>query len=96
MLGLRGSCSPIVTIGIDVVLTDVELPDANHMTGIDLVAAILNLPQPPPRLVVMTAHASLEIQRKTKAFGVELLEKPFNRENLMSALSRPAIHRCVE
>ncbi|MBN1836075.1 MAG: sigma-54-dependent Fis family transcriptional regulator [Spirochaetales bacterium] len=73
----------------DVVLLDVDLPDGS---GLDLLDAILALPDPPP-VIMLTAYGDLElVKRAIQAGARDYILKPYSLSLLEGALARAVRH----
>ncbi len=70
----------------DVVVTDDRMPGAR---GSDVLAS-LHDDGAPLRVVLVSAFAGEDLQRRARALGAVLLEKPFEAEDLIFAVERLA------
>ena len=71
--------------GFDLVLTDLKMPDLN---GIELLEELLRL-QPPPLVILMTAHGSIDTAVSAMRKGAfDYLTKPLEKDELLLVLRR--------
>ncbi len=74
---------------VDVVLTDVELPDQN---GLELTRTIKQM-YPDTEVIVVTGHATMEVVARALRLGAfDYISKPFNDLTLV----RAAVNRALE
>jgi len=73
---------------VDVILTDVRLPDGD---GLDLVRQVCGKEAPRPRMIVMTGHLDRQSVDGALHSGAEaVLLKPFKLNTLIERLDNPA------
>ena len=80
---------------IDLVITDVKMPD---MDGLDLLAEIraADTPAGPPHVIVVTAFGSIETAKRALKLGAhDYITKPFEMEDLVSAVARALDERVL-
>lgn len=78
---------------IDLVLTDIKLPDG---TGIDLLTRVLSLPERPP-VLLMTAFGSTEAAVQAIKMGAfYYITKPFKLEEVHALLERALTERTLK
>lgn len=74
----------LTTAPVDLVLTDLYMPD---MDGFDIVNAVRELPEPPPLVVMSSNGQACNVFRDARAFGASaVLQKPFSAEQLLSTV----------
>ena len=91
---LKSGLSELEKGGIDIVLTDVKLPDGS---GLDILARAKTVPERPP-VLIMTAFGSTDMAVEAMKLGAfHYLTKPFKLEELNlligRALSDAALHK---
>jgi DNA-binding NtrC family response regulator len=94
----RGALDRIRPGDVDVVVTDLNLPDLH---GLDLLREIKALADPPPHVIAITAFGSIDTAIKAMKFGAyDYLTKPFEIEELVvaveKALGERKLHREVQ
>jgi len=84
--GGRAGLERIRQGGIDLVVTDIRMPD---LDGLDMLREIRTLPFP-PNVVTITAFGSIETAKKAIRLGAdEYLTKPFEIEELIRTIDKP-------
>lgn len=75
---------------VDLVIIDLQMP---HLNGLELMAAIETLADP-PELIVLTAHASLETSIEAMRHGSsDFLLKPYDVDELLISVERAIARR---
>ena len=70
---------------VDLVLLDLKIP---RRDGMEVLKELMGR-TPPPRVLVLTAYHSVELaQRATKLGALDYVTKPFERQELLEAVSR--------
>src|SRR5678815_2617005 len=79
--------------GIDLVITDVKMPD---MDGLDMLSEIRALSEAPPHVIVVTAFGSIETAKRAIKLGAhDYITKPFEIEDLLDAVEKALDERTL-
>jgi DNA-binding NtrC family response regulator len=72
----------------DIVITDLRLSSLQGAEGLMVIKSVRSLASE-PRLIVLTAHATLEVEAEARRLGVQLfLRKPASLVDLASTMHR--------
>ena len=82
--------------GVDLVVTDVKMPD---MDGLDMLAEIrgsADPANPPPHVIVITAFGSIETAKRALKLGAhDYITKPFEIDDLLTAVEKALDERTL-
>src|SRR5437868_6082368 len=93
--GGRAGIARVRQGGIDLVITDVKMPD---MDGLDVLAEIraAESPSGPPHVIVVTAFGSIETAKRALKLGAhDYITKPFEIDDLVVAVEKALDERTL-
>ncbi len=94
--GGRAGVERVKQGGVELVVTDVKMPD---MDGLDMLAEIAAAPTEsgaPPHVIVVTAFGSIETAKRALKLGAhDYITKPFEMEDLISAVEKALDERTL-
>jgi DNA-binding NtrC family response regulator len=91
--GGRAGIERVRAGGIDLVITDVKMPD---MDGLDMLSEIRALNDAPPHVIVVTAFGSIETAKRAIKLGAhDYITKPFEIDDLLVAVEKALEERTL-